>query len=186
MYVWVGYLGKNHDAFGFKMSSFMDAMDAGLFVPNNPNIQLGGVSILLVWVDPANLLREWLTKPYGEQLVHRKLNFDRTLSQARCVVECDFDRLKAHWRCLSSRLRVAEDNVVSVIWAWVILHNICEDRGNGIPWEPREPLPWHPLVISFNNETTHEVDKWQFRAGTKVWDAIADYLFLSASERLFN
>lgn len=70
MYVWVGYLGKNHDAFGFKMSSFMDAMDAGLFVPNNPNIQLGGVSILLIWVDPANLLREWLTKPYGEQLVH--------------------------------------------------------------------------------------------------------------------
>lgn len=41
----MGYSGTYHDAVVFKESSIKAAMDAQLFVPNNPTIRLGGVTI---------------------------------------------------------------------------------------------------------------------------------------------
>lgn len=40
-----GYSGKHHDAFIFKESSFCATMDAGVFVPCNLTIRLGGGTI---------------------------------------------------------------------------------------------------------------------------------------------
>lgn len=112
----------------------------------------------------------------------RKQQFDRTLSRARCIVECAFGKLKARWRFLSSRLHVSED-VVFVAVACVILHNICEDRGHDASWEPRGPLQRLPLVIPYTNKMAHELDRRQFMAGTRACDAIADYLVISAFDR---
>lgn len=71
---------------------------------------------------------------YGGHGDPRQQHFDRCLSHARNVVECAFGRLKAHWRCLTARLAVAE-NTTMVITACVVLY-ICEHKGHILPKDP--------------------------------------------------
>lgn len=111
----------------FKESALCAAIDAGTFVPFQPTIRLGGVTIHpLIMAKAACPLPEWLMKLYGGYGDRRKILFDRCVSRVRNVVECVFSRLNIRWRCLFSRLKVVEENVTVAVSACVILCNICE------------------------------------------------------------
>ncbi|XP_061475754.1 uncharacterized protein LOC133381148 [Rhineura floridana] len=127
----VGWSGKNHDSFVFRNSAIYQAMDAGVFVPENPSITIGGVQVPpLILADADYPMYQWLMKPYGGQLDNCKMGFNRVFNRCRNVVQRSFGRLKSRWSRLTARLPVAEENFVSVVTSCVVLHNICETKGH--------------------------------------------------------
>ncbi|XP_054843778.1 uncharacterized protein LOC129335367 [Eublepharis macularius] len=171
----VGWSGKNHDAFVFSHSAFCLAMDAGSLVPGNPCLDLDGVLVPpLVIADGAYPMRPWLMKPYGRSAVaehHR--NFDRRLCRARNTVERCFGRLKSRWRCLSRRLQVREQNVVSVVTAYVVLHNICEEKGHPVLSSLQSPAE---VRIECDEEEDIPSNAGQLEAGKRVREALARHM----------
>lgn len=112
---------------GSYFSNFYDAMEAGVWVPGNPTIIIGGVTVPpLILADAAYPSQRWLMTPYTSNLNAEQATFNSVHSRARCVVEQAFGYLKARWCCRGAQLPVREKNVNSVISACVILHNICE------------------------------------------------------------
>lgn len=126
-----GYSGRNHDAFIFRHTGIIKAMEAGMFVPGNPSITVQGIQVPpLLIADGAYPIRKWLMKPYGGGgTTAAQQKFSAALSRSRCVVERAFARLKNRWGCLSGRLTVSERHFGTVVSACVVLHNICESRG---------------------------------------------------------
>ncbi|XP_061444600.1 uncharacterized protein LOC133366007 [Rhineura floridana] len=144
----IGWSGKTHDAFVFMNSALCKAMDAGVFVPGNPTITLNGVQIPpLVLADAAYPMRTWLMKPYSDHLDERKMNYNIVFNRCHNVIERAFDRLKKRWRRISERVPVAEENLVSVVSACVVLHNVCESRGDFVEdiMEMREQVTVPPF-----------------------------------------
>ncbi|XP_062972923.1 uncharacterized protein LOC134392483 [Elgaria multicarinata webbii] len=133
----VGWSGRNHNAHVFRNSSLFEAMDAGLFCPSNEVWRIGDVVPPFIVADGAYPLRKWLMKPYGGNLEPPQAHFNYCLSHARNVVERAFGRLKSRWRCLSSRLEVAEENVPSVI---------TERESTCFPFQAHQPS--HLLQLS--------------------------------------
>lgn len=122
----MGWNGRNHNANVFINLLICETMDAGLFVPDQPTLEIGGVTIPpLILGDGAHLLRQWLMKPYGDR---RHSTIDRKLSSARCIMERAFECWKARWWCLTSGQPVAMHNMTAVISSCVILHNICDEQ----------------------------------------------------------
>ncbi|XP_054831617.1 uncharacterized protein LOC129327162 [Eublepharis macularius] len=175
MDVEIGWSGKNHDAFVFKNSCICAAMDTGTFVPGNPTLNLNGVSVPpIILSDGAYPMRPWLMKPYGKLAVSRREHhFDRCLSRSRNQMEKSFGRLKGRWQCLLHRLKAREENLVTIITACVILHNICEARGQQFLGELRDPspvmLPEEGVESLDNNQTLLE-------GGKLVRDALAAFM----------
>ncbi|XP_054849635.1 uncharacterized protein LOC129339053 [Eublepharis macularius] len=171
----IGWSGRNHDAFVFSHSAICVAMDSGSFVPGNPTICVDGVHVPpLVLADGAYPMRRWLLKPFGryaESEAHR--NFDRCLSRARNRVECAFGRLKARFRCLSHRLQAREKNVVSIVTACVVLHNLCEDRGHEILGEVGTV---DPLLISRVEGQEREMLDNHLEQGKAVREVVASWI----------
>ncbi|XP_054830356.1 uncharacterized protein LOC129326219 [Eublepharis macularius] len=171
----IGWSGRNHDAFVFTHSAFCVAMDSGSFVPGNPTICVDGVHVPpLVLADGAYPMRRWLLKPFGryaETEAHRK--FDRCLSRARNRVECAFGRLKARFWCLSHRLLAREKNVVSIVTACVVLHNLCEDMGHEIVGEVASV---DPLLISRAAGQDEETVDNYLEQGKAVREVVASWM----------
>ncbi|XP_054845619.1 uncharacterized protein LOC129336516 [Eublepharis macularius] len=178
----IGWSGKNHDAFVFKNSCICAAMDNGSFVPGNPTLNINGVSVPpLILSDGAYPMRPWLMKPYGKLAVSsREQNFDRCLSRCRNQVEKSFGRLKGRWQCLLQRLKAREENLVSIITACVILHNICEERGQHCLGELRDPLP---VLLHDEGVEVQGNSKTLLEGGKKVRDALAAFMELQTRPR---
>ncbi|XP_054826090.1 uncharacterized protein LOC129323587 [Eublepharis macularius] len=171
----VGWSGKNHDAFVFAHSAFCAAMDAGTLLQGHGYLVVDGVRIPpVVIADGAYPMRRWLMKPYGRAATtaaHQ--NFDRRLARARNRVECAFGRLKARWRCLAHRLQVREHNVVAIVTACVVLHNLCESKGHPIIGGGRPPAP---ILVSSFEETEDTSNNRHLAEGKKVRDALAKFI----------
>ena len=80
-------------------------------------------------------------------------DFNKSLSNARVVVEQAFGLLKGRWRCLLDKLDESVDKVLSTIITWCILHNIClevndrteVDVANDEDGFPGVPLSGHDI-----------------------------------------
>ncbi|XP_025031539.1 uncharacterized protein LOC103061706 isoform X1 [Python bivittatus] len=172
----VGYSGTHRDAFMFRNSSLCKAMDAGVFVPGNPTMTYGGVTIPpLILGDDAYPLRRWLMKPFVGRLGHREMLYNRVFHRCRNVVERAFGRLKARWHCLTMQLPVAEENVVSVISSCVVLHNICETKGHPVTWTPDSEVP--PFTVPVEDCKAHS--QRHTAEAKAVRSAVADFLLAS-------
>ncbi|XP_054846352.1 uncharacterized protein LOC129336948 [Eublepharis macularius] len=172
----VGWSGKNHDAFVFRNSAICAAMDTGVFVPGNPTLTVNGVSVPpLMITDGAYPMRRWLMKPYGKfAITQQQKYFDRCLARARNKVECSFGRLKGRWQCLLHRLRAREENVVTIVTACVILHNLCEAKGHGVLGSLRDPTP---LTMPGDGLEFGENDRGVLEEGKEVRDAMAAFMY---------
>ncbi|XP_060092537.1 uncharacterized protein LOC132570120 [Heteronotia binoei] len=135
-----GFSGRTHNAFVFTNSNLYHSMDAGIFVPANPKVTLGNVSIpALVLADGAYPLRPWLMTPFRTPRGAIQKHYNRKHAMARNVVERAFGRLKARWRVLQSRLNAQYDSVFSIVTACVILHNIFDNRPREQGEQPGRP-----------------------------------------------
>lgn len=87
--------------------------------------------------DPSFPLKPWLMKGYSQehQLSPEQRRFTYTLSSARSVVDSAFTRLKGRWRCLLKKSDIDVSMMPRVVAACCVLHNICENRGDGFPPE---------------------------------------------------
>ncbi|XP_054831196.1 uncharacterized protein LOC129342790 [Eublepharis macularius] len=176
----VGWSGKNHDAFVFTHSALCIAMDAGSLVPGNPCLDLDGVVVPpIIIADGAYPLRPWLMKPYGRtaEAGHHR-DFDRRLCRARNKVECCFGRYKGRWRCLSRRLQVREQNVVSVVTACAVLHNLCEERGHPVLGDLESP---EPIRIQADEDDDMATNGENLAAGKVVREALARFMAAAGS-----
>lgn len=83
--------------------------------------------------DPSFPLKPWLMKGYSQehQLSPEQRCFTYTLSSARSVVDSAFTRLKGRWRCLLKKSDIDVSMMPRVVAACCVLHNICENRGDG-------------------------------------------------------
>lgn len=149
-------------------------MDASTFVPGDISRWFDGVRIPpLIIGDTTYPLREWLIRPYGSWTNAHQQHFNTCLVHARNVMECTFGRLRARWQCLTARLAVAEENITSVIIAFTVLHNLCEEKGHILLEDASFgwllPCPPPDADIQY-------IDRWLQVAGTLVQDILADHL----------
>ncbi|XP_054843559.1 uncharacterized protein LOC129335132 [Eublepharis macularius] len=172
----VGWSGKNHDAFVFRNSALCAAMDNGAFVPGNPSLTVNGVSVPPLMIsDGAYPMRRWLMKPYGKFAVTpQQKYFDRCLARARNWVECSFGHLKGRWQCLLHRLKAREENVVTIVTACVILHNLCEAKGHAVLGSLTDPTP---LTMPGDGLEYGENDRGMLDEGKRVRDAMAEFMY---------
>ncbi|XP_054836342.1 uncharacterized protein LOC129330336 [Eublepharis macularius] len=172
----VGWSGKNHDAFVFRNSALCAAMDTGAFVPGNPSLTVNGVSVPPLMIsDGAYPMRRWLMKPYGKFAVTpQQKYFNRCLAWARNKVECSFGHLKGCWQCLLHRLKAREENVVTIVTACVILHNLCEAKGHAVLGSLTDPTP---LTMPGDGLEYGENDRGMLDEGKRVRDAMAAFMY---------
>lgn len=134
----LSWCGKEKDTSFFQNLALCEAMDQGSFVPGNPTMAIGDVEIPpLILGDTSYPLKKWLMIPFTGDLNSQKEHFNSRLSDCKMVAEQAFGRLKGRWRCLATRLEVAEENIIPVVVGSVVLHNICENRGHALvsgPW----------------------------------------------------
>ncbi|XP_062978681.1 uncharacterized protein LOC134396200 isoform X2 [Elgaria multicarinata webbii] len=171
----VGWSGKPHDVSIFRNSALCQAMDNGTFVPGNPLITLGDVQIPpLILADGAYPMRKWLMKPYDDFPDERESQFNSTFTRCHEVVGRAFGRLKARWQCLTNRLPVAEENVVAVVTACAVLHNVCETKEHAL--HQGLDIPDHILLPECNEEESCPYNNRDVEEGEMVRDAITAFL----------
>ncbi|XP_042309172.1 putative nuclease HARBI1 [Sceloporus undulatus] len=169
----LGWHGSAHDARVARNSLIYEAMEAGIYVPGNPSINIRGQQIgPLILADSAYPIRKWLMTPFKTPRTPKQKIFNQKLNRVRGAVERSFGRLKARWRCLTAPLLVVEENVVPILVSCVILHNICETKGRvldeGMRYRRRFVLP-APAPI------TEAEEKQKKKDGETVRNALADF-----------
>ena len=173
--VTIGWPGKVHDARVLVNSNFYQRGMAGRLLPDWKRV-INGVEIpLLILGDPAYLLLPWLQKAYPETgtLTHKQRHFNYRQSRARMVVENAFGRLKGRWRCLMKRMDYYKiKHATDVIASCIVLHNICEARGDTC--DPGWIYHEDPSATSIATCRTATV---QSRAARNIRDALSDYLY---------
>ena len=92
-------------------------------------MNVGGKDIAPVILgDPAYPLLPWLLRPYPENknTERKQRRFNYRLSRARVTVENAFGRWKGRFCRFLKRVDMELENLVTVIAASCIMHNICE------------------------------------------------------------
>lgn len=105
-----------------------------VFCPFQKSVVCDGVEVPVHLIgDTSFPLKPWLMKGYSSehQLTAEQRRFTCTLSSARAVVDTAFTRLKGRWRCLLKKSDIDVSMMPRVVAACCILHNICENRGDG-------------------------------------------------------
>ena len=128
----VGWPGCVHDARVFANSSIYEKASDGIILPSDIVQTIGETTIPLYIIgDSAYPLLSWLMKPFpnGTQDQEKK-TYNYRMSSARIVVENAFGRLKGRWRRLMKKNEMRIDNVIMVVGACCVLHNICEVHGD--------------------------------------------------------
>ncbi len=129
----IGFPGSVHGARVLKQSHLWERLSDGhLLGQNKVNIAGCDVGHFLIG-DPAYPLQNWLMKPFSDtgRLTPQQQTYNYRLSSARYVVEMSFGRLKGRWRCLLKRNDCNLDLVKKMVLTCCVLHNICEEHGDG-------------------------------------------------------
>ena len=96
---------------------------------------INGVEIpLLILGDPAYPLFPWMMKPFADNghLTADEHHYNYPQSRERMVVENTFGHLKGWWRSLLKRMDYFDiQHTTNAIASCVVLHNICEQLGDG-------------------------------------------------------
>ena len=156
IHVSTGYAGSIHDARVLRLSSLPRKVDDGEIL-QSPVRRIGrqNVKPLLVG-DPAYKLTTWCMKPYPETatITQSQIDFNKSLSSARVVIEQAFGLLKGRWRCLLTKLDESVDKVPETITVCCILHNICSSLGDPTEICPHDDdnAPYPSAPQRHNNE----------------------------------
>lgn len=157
-------------------SALYNALECGVYAQGGHNIYLYGVAIPpLVIADAAYSLKPWLMKAWTCALDGRKRCFNYRITKCRRVTECALGRLKRRWRCLATRLEIAEENIFSVVAACVVLHNICDSRGEILD----TVLLCSPQTIPAAPSSDRLQVEADCEAGKAVRNALADHFWAS-------
>ena len=96
---------------------------------------INGVEIpLLILGDPAYPLFPWMMKPFADNghLTADEHHYNYPQSRERMVVENTFGHLKGWWCLLLKRMDYFDiQHTTNAIASCVVLHNICEQLGDG-------------------------------------------------------
>ena len=134
-FVWgsCGYAGNSHDAIILKSTElWTNIVEDGLLL--NIGKKIGEISCPpLIVGDSAFPLRTWLLKPYTNAvLTPQQRYFNYRLSRTRMVTEGAYWQLKGRWRVLLRKNESSKEQVRITTLAYIILHNICIDRGDSV------------------------------------------------------
>ena len=116
----------------FVNSSVFEKASIGTILPSDIVRFIGETTIPLYIIgDSAYPLLSWLMKPFpnGTQDQEKK-TYNYRMSSARIVVENAFGCRKGRWRRLMKKNEMRIDNVIMVVGACCVLHNICEVHGD--------------------------------------------------------
>ncbi|XP_066590713.1 putative nuclease HARBI1 [Prorops nasuta] len=120
--VFAGYCGSVHDARVWQLSKIKEAIDSNpqRYFPENTHL-IG---------DSAYPLSKTLLVPYRDNghLTNIQINYNKSLSSTRIVIERTFGLLKARFRKLKYMYLYDTDIIPLLILACCILHNICIDN----------------------------------------------------------
>lgn len=176
----LNWCGKDTDNSFFRTLALCEAMDQGSFVPGNPTMTLDNVEIPpLILGDASYPLKKWLMRPFTDNLNPCKEGFNSRLNDCKKVAEQAFGRLKGRWRCLATRLEVAEENIIPVVVGSVVLHNLCENRGHALLDEPwAQDGVWDQDPEGHLNFPMSPEDA---RDGSLVRDTLANHFFNNSS-----
>ncbi|CAF1487329.1 unnamed protein product [Rotaria sordida] len=109
--------------------------------------------------DSAFALSSNLMKPYSDRpnMPKTQTLFNYRLSRARCSIERAFDSLKNRFRLLHRKLEHDLNNVINIVKAATIIHNLCIYHGDNIEvdWET---LPVIHKKLSSNVHTNRGID----------------------------
>ena len=125
----VGWPGSVHDARVLSNSEIFKLAEQNKLFPADFRVNFGGKNVAPVILgDPAYPLLPWLLKPYPENAntIRKQRRFNYRLSRARVSVENVFGRWKGRFRRFLKRVDMEVSNLVTVVAASCILHNICE------------------------------------------------------------
>ena len=125
----IGWPGSVHDARVLSNSEIFKIGEQNKLLPEDYHVNVGGKLIgPVILGDPAYPLLPWLLKPYPEKLntirQHRRFNY--RLIRARVTVENAFGRWRGRFRRFLKRVDMDISNLIIVLAASCILHNICE------------------------------------------------------------
>ena len=127
----VGRPGSVHDARVLSNSETFRLGEQNKLFPEGYRVNVRGKHIAPVILgDPAYPLLPWLLRPYPENknTVRKQRRFNHRLSRARVTVENAFGRWRGKFRRFLKRVDMHLKNLVTVIAASCIMHNICEIR----------------------------------------------------------
>ena len=114
---------------------------------------ISGVRVpFMIVADSAYTSTEFVLPAIKQQSANtpKKSRFNKKHVSTRNVIERSFGVLKRRWQCLLSAMELNLLNVVDVISACFILHNICIDRN--------EPLDDEEQLVSMYEEVYGDVD----------------------------
>ncbi|XP_062230947.1 protein ALP1-like [Phragmites australis] len=78
-------------------------------------------------------LMDWMLVPYAHRnLTWAQHEFNKRVAAAHSEARGAIWRLKARWRCLQRRTEVKMQDLLSMIGACCVLHNVCERAGEGL------------------------------------------------------
>jgi len=141
----VGWPGSVHDARVLANSDFFKKANNNLLFSRIDHKEICDQEIPpLILGDPAYPISSWLMKPYPEKSNTPKIEqvFNYHLSRTRMTVENTFGRWKGRFRRFTKRVDMEVCNVITIVVASCILHNICEAQKNEFlpEWEEDQPL----------------------------------------------
>ena len=144
----VGWPGSVHDARVFSNSAIYKQGNEGKLFPTGLSKEINGEEIFpVILADPAYPLLPWLMKgfPMKGVLTRKQRVFNYRLSRARMTVENTFGKWKGRFIRFIKRVDMEVKNLVIIVLASCILHNICEVQNNNFlpQWEENfnEELP---------------------------------------------
>ena len=135
-FIWasIGAPGNTHDSTYFQSTSLWEKITKGKLIPSKIQT-VDDIEIPpQILGDGAFPLRSWLMKPYGDAvLTLDKRYFNYRSSRSRMVTEGAFGKLKERFRIFHKKYESNKETVKIMALAFVILHNICIDKGDLVP-----------------------------------------------------
>jgi hypothetical protein len=170
----VGFPGRAHDSRILLNSTIYELGERGRLFPNVTK-NINGIEVPYCIIgDAAYPLKTWLLKPYRDNIntPAEEKYFNYRLSRARMTIECAFGRLKGRWRALLKRNDSHVAIMPSVVMASVILHNVCELRGEDFPNQGEVNDNDHAVDAQENYEQRRDD---QLHAGHLIRQTLATY-----------
>ena len=168
----VGWPGSVHDARVFSNSAIFKKGNDGKLFPSDLSKEINGEEISpVILADPAYPLLSWLMKGFYAKgdLSRKERLFNYRLSRARMTVENTFGRWRDRFIRFGKRVHMEVQNIVIVVLASCILHNICEVQNNNF-------LPqWQNDDIREVAVPVDDIQEREEADGLDIREILADY-----------